>query len=155
MPGDAHDVGLAPRLVDGILHRLAIHRQRFVLPSPGPVPLIERPIQRPRLNPHQAVSNHIFAGHDIASVLAPAVKTFAGFLPQRIGPISNGLVPAHAAQGSARRDAQHHRQTMAPPLAAARIGNGLETLPQLAHLFGIAHDLRGSSQLQSISVEVR
>jgi len=47
------------------------------------------------------------------------------------------------------------RQTMAPPLTAARIGNGLETLLQLAHLFGIEHDLRGSSQLQSISVGVR
>jgi len=43
---------------------------------------------------------------------------------------------------------------MAPPLTAARIGNGLETLRQLAHLFGIEHDLRGSSQLQSISIGV-
>ena len=43
---------------------------------------------------------------------------------------------------------------MAPPLAAARIGNHLETLRQIAHLFGIEHDLRGSCQLQTVSIGV-
>ena len=74
---------------------------------PGLTPRIVRPIQRPRFNPYQAVSNHIFAGNDIASVFTPAVKTFASVLPQGIGPIGDGFVPAHAAQASSRRDAQH------------------------------------------------
>ena len=144
MPDDAHDnvlstlapVGLKPLLVEGILHRLAIHGQRLVLGVPGLIPRIERLIQRPRFNPYQAVSNDIFAGDDnvlstlapIASVLTSAVKSFAGLLPQGIGPFGHGFVPAHAAQSSARRDAQHRRQAMAQPLFAARIGNDLETL---------------------------
>src|SRR5256712_13874483 len=41
---------------------------------------------------------------------------------------------------------------MAPPLAAAWIGNGLETLGQQAHLFGIEHDLGNSCELKTISV---
>ena len=51
---------------------------------------------------------------------------------------------------------------MTPPLAAAmrfqllrqRIGNGLETLRQQAHLYGIEHDLRVSCQLKTILVGV-
>src|SRR5437879_12610123 len=41
---------------------------------------------------------------------------------------------------------------MAPPLAAAWIGNGLETLRQQAHLFGIEHDLGNSCELKTVSV---
>src|SRR2546426_7160135 len=118
MPDHAHDVGLMSGLVEGILHRLAIHGQRFVLGAPSLIPCIERQIQRPWLNPYQAVANHKFAGYDIASVLTPAAETFAGFLPQRVGPIGDGFVTAHPASGRARRDTQHHRQGMAPPLAA-------------------------------------
>src|SRR5437899_3139547 len=43
---------------------------------------------------------------------------------------------------------------MAPPLATAGIGNGLETLWQLAHLFGIQHDPGFSCQLKMILVGV-
>ena len=141
MPNGAHNVGLIPLLVEGILHCLAVYRQRLVVCSPGLIPCIEPPIQHPRLNAYQAISNHRFARNDIASVLTPAVKTFACLRPQLIGPIGDRFVAAHAAQDRARRDAQHRRQPMTLPLAAARIGNGLETLRQQAHLCGIEHDL--------------
>src|SRR2546427_999717 len=41
---------------------------------------------------------------------------------------------------------------MAPPLAAAWISNGLETLRQQPHLFGIEHNLGNSRELKTISV---
>ena len=66
MPDDTHDMRLIPLLVEGILHRLAIHRQRFVLRAPDLIPSIERTVQHRRFNPHQAVSNHKFAGNDNA-----------------------------------------------------------------------------------------
>ena len=91
MPDHAHDVGLTPVRVEGVLHRLAIHGQRIVRGAPGPIPRIERPVQRPRFNPYRAIPNHKLAGNHIAAVLGPAAKTFAGFLPQGIGPIPRWL----------------------------------------------------------------
>src|SRR5712692_2128926 len=41
---------------------------------------------------------------------------------------------------------------MAPPLGSTWIGNGLETLWELPHLFGIEHDFGNSFQLKTISV---
>ena len=35
MPNGAHNVGLMPLLVEGILHCLAVYRQRLVVCSPG------------------------------------------------------------------------------------------------------------------------
>ena len=137
MPDHAHDVGLMLRLVEGILHRLAIHRQRLVLGAPGLIPRIERPIQRPRFDPYQAVSNHIFAGNDIASVLTPAAETLRGLAAPRHRP--NRRWPCTRASRTGWRPPR----CPAPPagdgaaLAAARIGNGSETLRQQAHLFGI------------------
>ena len=143
----AHDVRLMSRFVDGILHGLAVERHRFVLLPPRVVPGIERPIQRVGFNAHQAIANHKFAGHDIVSVLTPTAEAFAGLLSQAIGSVGDGLVTARAAQRRACCDAQHHRQAMAPPLSAARIGNECEALRQRTHLFGIEHDLGGSGQL--------
>src|SRR3990172_10570847 len=108
-----------PCLVGGILHGLAIDRQGIVLQPPGLIPGIECPIQRPRFNAYQAIANDEFAGNEIMSVLAPAAEALACLLSQAIGPIEHGLVTAHAAQDSARRNAQHHRQAMASPLSAA------------------------------------
>src|SRR6266581_1676626 len=82
VPNHTHNVGLMPVIVEGILHRLPIHRQRVVLGAPGLIPCIERQVQRPRFNPYHAVANHKFAGNDIASVLTPAAKPLAGFLPR-------------------------------------------------------------------------
>ena len=126
----AHDVGLLPGLVEGIFHGLAIHRQCIVLRSPGLIPGIERPVQRPRFNAYQASANDKFAGHDIVSVLTPTAEAFAGLLSQAIGSVGDGLVTARAAQRRACCDAQHQRQAMAPPLSAARIGNECEPLRQ-------------------------
>ena len=58
-----------PLLVEGILHCLAIYRQRLVLRSPHLIPCIEAPVQHSRLNADQAISNHRFAGNEIVSVL--------------------------------------------------------------------------------------
>ena len=57
MPHHAHDVRLMPGRIEGVLHGLAIERQRIVLRPPGPIPVIERPIQRPRFNTYQAIAN--------------------------------------------------------------------------------------------------
>ena len=54
-------------------------------------------------------------------------------MPHRVAPAA---MPKHHRRKSNKRI----MQAMAPPLRAARIGNRLETLRQLAHLFGIEHD---------------
>ena len=110
MPHDAHDVALLPGLVASIVHRLAIHRQGLVVDTAGLIPGIEGLIQGLRSKAYQAIANDKFAGHDRVSVFTPTAEAFAGFLSHAIGPVGDRLVPAHTAQGSPRRDAQHHRQ---------------------------------------------
>jgi NADP-dependent 3-hydroxy acid dehydrogenase YdfG len=64
MPDHAHDVGLMPSLVEGILHRLAVHRQRLVWAAPGLTPRIERLIQHAGFNAYHSAAVHICGRRD-------------------------------------------------------------------------------------------
>lgn len=154
MPDHAHDVCLMSCLVESILHRFAIERQRLVLLPPGLIPGIECAIQLVWFDANQAIANDGFAGDHVVSLFTPTAEPFACFLSQGFSPIRDGFIAAHAAQRRTGRDAQHHRQTMAAPLPAAGIGNHRKTLRQQAHLVGVKHDLGGSCELKVRSVGV-
>ena len=74
-----------PRLIDRILHRLAIEDQGIVVLVPGTIPGLPRQIQCRGLNPYQAIANNKFAGKEIAPVFAPAAEAFAPLLAQSAG----------------------------------------------------------------------
>ena len=128
MPDHAHDVRAMSGLVEGMLHGLAIHRQGLVVHPPRGVPGLERPIQRLWVNADQAIADDKFTRDDTVAVLTPTAEAYPGLLSQTIRPIRDRLISAHAAECCARGKAQHHRQAMAAPLRAARIGNGPKAL---------------------------
>src|SRR5204863_9012681 len=64
-----------------------------------------------------------FPGHHIMSLFPKASDALPRFLPEALGPIRNGLVPAHPAEYRPGGYPQHRGQTMSPPLGPARIGN--------------------------------
>src|SRR5437667_10119651 len=57
------------------------------------------------------------------ALFATATEAFPRFLPEALGPIRNGLVPAHPAGYGPGGYPQHRGQTMSPPSGPARIGN--------------------------------
>src|SRR5213082_2731352 len=62
------------------------------------------------------------------ALFATATEALPRFLPEALGPIRNGLVPAHPAEYGPGGYPQHRGQTMSPPLGPARIGN-MRSLP--------------------------
>ena len=136
MSDNTEDMGLPPVIIDGVLHRLAVERQCLVGDAPGLAPMGELPIQRVRLDAHQAVADHEEAGHLVAALHAPTAEASACCLSESLDPIGDGFVAVHAAQHGSGRQGQHHRQRVTSPLATARIGNFSETVRQGIHLFG-------------------
>jgi hypothetical protein len=150
----AHDMGLMSMVVEGVFHGLAIDCQGILMCSPDPIPVIERPIRHVRFSAYQAIAHDRQARNHIMPVLTSTAEAFAGFLSQAVGSNGYGFVAAHTTQDSARRQTQHHRQTVAPSLLAALIGHGVEAQRQRAHLFGIEHNLGSSCELKVFLVRI-
>ncbi|KFB74432.1 MAG: hypothetical protein AW09_000271 [Candidatus Accumulibacter phosphatis] len=144
MTNDAQDMRLLALFVLGVTHRLAIHRQTFVVARIDPVPLLAGLIKRGWIDTDQNVTNDGFTGYAVVSLLATTAKAFARPRLEVFGPTGDGLVTAHPAEGRSRRDGQHAWQRMAPALGTPRIRDGGKEVGEQTHVFGTEHDSGGS-----------
>jgi hypothetical protein len=123
---DTEDVGLPLLVVDGIAQGLAIEGQALVGGGHLRAPLLQRGIERSRIDAREHIANPRAAGHLVAAVAIPAAKARTRRLAEVLRPSGNGLVTARPAQHRGGGDGEHDRQGMAAPLRAARIGHGGE-----------------------------
>jgi hypothetical protein len=120
---DAEDRGLAARLLDGVAHRLAVDGQALVGGRELCVPALQGAVEPHRVHAGEHIADEGAAGDLIAALAVAAAEAGAGLLAQVLGPFADGLVATCPAQHGRGGDGQHHRQGVAPPLGAARVGN--------------------------------
>ena len=136
MADHAHDMGLLAVGIAGIAHRFTVDGQHGIVLSEGLMVVFESAVEMRGVDPNQDIANDRFARHKVATVDSPAAKSLSGFNSKALGPVGDGLVTAHAAQGSGTSDGQHGGQRMASSLGAARVGNSEEELIEGLHLLG-------------------
>ena len=141
MAEDTHDVGLMAVPVDGVAHRFAVDGQAVIVPAIDCVPPLPGAVELGRVDADENIADDVFTGHQVVTAAAPAAEALARRGRQVVGPLGDGLVPAHAAQDRAGGDGQHRWQRVAPSLAAARIGDVGKEIGQGSHLLGGQHDL--------------
>jgi hypothetical protein len=136
MAGHAHDMGLLAVGIAGIAHGFAVDGQHGVLWSEGLMVVFKSAVEMVGVDPNHDIANDRFAGHNVVSVDSPAAKSLSGFSTEALGPVGDGLITAHAAQGGGRCDGQHGGQRMASSLGATGVGNREEELIEGLHLLG-------------------
>jgi len=140
MSDNAHDVGLIALIVDGVAHGFAIDGQALVVAGVDAVPFLQGAVQTHRINADKHVTDDRQARHAVVAVSVAAAEASACFLSEAVGPIEDGLVAAHAAQGCSSGDGQDRGQAMAPALGASRIGDVVEKSGQTVHVLSSQHD---------------
>ena len=130
--------------IDGVAHGLAVDGDGVVGAAAGGVEAPQGAVELVGVDAHQHVADDVFAGHLVATAAVPAAEPLAGARRQVGGPFGHGLVAARAAQRGAGGDGEHHRQRMAPALAAARVVDVGEVVGQGTHGVGGDHGLRAS-----------
>ena len=95
----AHNVSLMALIVDGVAHGFSVNGQAFVLPAIGLVPVLQSAVQMYGIHADQNIPDNGQARYDVASVFVSAAKSFSGILSKAIGPIRDGQIAAHSAQG--------------------------------------------------------
>ena len=130
--------------IDGVAHGLAVDGDGVVDAAAGGVQAPQGAVELVGVDAHEHVADDVFAGHLVAAAAVPAAEPLAGARRQVGGPFGHGLVAARAAQRGAGGDGEHHRQRMAPALAAARVVDVGEVVGQGTHGVGGDHGLRAS-----------
>jgi len=95
----AHDVSLMALIVNGVAHRFSINGQTFVPLAIGLVPALQGTVQMHGIHADQNITDDGQTRYDVASVFVSAAKSFSGILSEAFGPIRDGQVAAHPAQG--------------------------------------------------------
>ena len=134
--------------IDGVAHGLAV--DGVVGAAAGGVEAPQGAVELVGVDAHQHVADDVFAGHLVAAAAVPAAEPLAGARRQVGGPFGHGLVAARAAQRGAGGDGEHHRQRMAPALAAARVVDVGEVVGQGTHGVGGDHRLRASVAVDGV-----
>ena len=107
MADHAHDMSLLPVGIPGVAHGFTIDGQHGVLFSESLMVVLQSAVKMRGVHPNQDIANDRFARHYVAGVDSSAAKSFSGFSPEALGPVGDGLVTAHAAQGGGTSDSQH------------------------------------------------
>ena len=136
MADHAHDMGLLAVGIQGIAHSFTIDGQHGVVLSEGLMVVLQSAVEMRGVDPNQDIADDGFAGDHVVSVDLPAAKSLFGFSTEAVGPVGDGLVTAHAAEGGGTSDGQHGGQRMALSLGAARVGNSEEEVIEGLHLWG-------------------
>ena len=136
--------------IDGVAHGLAVDGDGVVGAAAGGVEAPQGAVELVGVDAHQHVADDVFAGHLVAAAAVPAAEPLAGARRQVGGPFGHGLVAARAAQRGAGGDGEHHRQRMAPALAAARVVDVGEVVGQGTHGVGGDHGLRASVAVDGV-----
>ena len=102
MTNCAHDMGLIALIVDGVTHGFSINGQRFVVLTIGLIPALQCTVEMYGVHADQYITDGRQARYDVALVLVPATETLAGSLAEFFGPIRDGQVAVHPAEGCAR-----------------------------------------------------
>jgi len=100
MSDSAHDVCLMSLLVNGVAHGFSVNGQSVVIFAIFLIPFLDCLIDMRRLDAYQDIADGIEARHDIFVVLISAAKAHPGFFLETLRPVGDGLIAAHAAQGS-------------------------------------------------------
>lgn len=136
MADHAHHMGLLAVGIAGIAHGFSVDGQHGVLWSEGLMVVFKSAVEMVGVHPNHDIANDRFAGHNVVSVDSPAAKSLSGFSTEALGPVGDGLITAHPAQGGGTSDGQHGGQRMASSLGAAWVGNREEELIERLHLLG-------------------
>ena len=136
--------------IDGVAHGLAVDGDGGGGAAAGGVEAPQGAVELVGVDAHQDVADDVLAGHLVAAAAVPAAEPLAGARRQVGGPFGHGLVAARAAQRGAGGDGEHHRQRMAPALAAARVVDVGEVVGQGTHGVGGDHGLRASVAVDGV-----
>ena len=140
MADNAHDVGLAALIVDGVAHGFAIDGQVLVAAGVDAVPFLQGAVETDRIDADEHISDGRQARHAVTAVAVSASEAPARFLSEAFGPIGDGLIAAHAAQGCRGGNGQDRIEAMAPALGPTRIGDVGEKSGQRMHVLSWQHD---------------
>lgn len=123
MSDNAHDVGLATFIVDGVAHGFAIDGQALVVSGVNAVPFLQSLVEAYRIDADKHIADDRQARHAVAAVSVTALEALACLLSKAVGPIEDGLVSTHATQGCRGGDGQNGCQAMASALRTPWIGD--------------------------------
>ena len=107
MADHAHNMGLLAVGIQGIARGFTVDCQHGVLLSEGLIVVLQSAVEVSGVDPDHDIADDRFAGHNVVSVDSPAAKSLSGFSTEAVGPVGDGLVTAHAAEGGGTSDGQH------------------------------------------------
>jgi len=116
MADNAHDVGLMTLIVDGVAHGFAIDGHALVAAGVDVVPSLQSAVELCRLDADQYIADDRQARHAVMAVSPAASEAPARFLSEALGPIGDGLVSSHAAQGCRGSNGQDRIEAMSAAL---------------------------------------
>ena len=128
MSDDTHDMRLFAVVVDGVAQRLAVDGERLVIPTVLLVPVLQRAVELLGVDADQDGAHGGPARGLAHPVAAPDTEPFEGFVAQRLDPFPNRFVAARTAQRCGGGEREDAGQGMAPPLAGARVIDGVEEI---------------------------
>jgi len=101
MTDGTHDVSLTAVIIESIAHGFSVNGQSFVVLTIGLVPVLEGTVEMHGVHPDEHLTDDGQARYEVAFVLVAAAETLPGLLSKTFGPIRDGQVAAHSAQGCA------------------------------------------------------
>ena len=104
MADDAHDVNLAPWVVTGMAHGLAVEGETFVGLAIDRIPSLQGVVELDRIDADQHIANDRLAGDRVAAGLAATAEALSRLGTEAVGPIGDRLSPRmpHSTAAAAR-----------------------------------------------------